>query len=57
MDALRKSFETAGLRNVVTLKASGNVIFENDSLSKSTSFQDSLKRTVGVQSGLLFEKV
>jgi uncharacterized protein (DUF1697 family) len=56
MDALRKGFETAGFWNLVTLKASGNVVFESDRLPKSTSIQDSLKRTLGVQSDVLLRK-
>ena len=56
MEALRRVFETAGFRNVSTLKASGNVVFESESPAKSPAIEDSLEKTLGFPSSVLLRK-
>ena len=56
MDALRQTFKVDGFRNVVTLKASGNVVFDSDNTPNSKSIQDSLKKSLNVQADVFLRK-
>jgi uncharacterized protein (DUF1697 family) len=56
MDALRKALGSAGLRNVTTLGASGNVLFEALSSSSSAlakKIETQLTRSFGIEIGVI----
>ena len=60
MDALKKAFESLGFKNVKTLLASGNVVFQAPPMSASVltkQIEKTLKKTFGFEIGVLIRTI
>ncbi|MBI3611065.1 MAG: DUF1697 domain-containing protein [Nitrospirae bacterium] len=60
MDKLKKAFESLGFKNVKTLLASGNVVFEAPKASASVlakKIEEKLKKTFGHEIGVLIRTI
>jgi uncharacterized protein (DUF1697 family) len=60
MDDLKKAFESLGFKNVKTLLASGNVVFQAPAMSASVltkQIGEKLKKTFGFEIGVLIRSI
>ena len=60
MDALKQAFESLGFKNILTLLASGNVVFQAPPTNASIltkQIQERLKKTFGFEIGVLIRSI